>query len=138
MLNFPAKLSKDGGGWLVTFRDIPEALTSGATKEEALSMAFDALLTAMDFYFEDQRQVPVPTKARAGEVVVALPPSTTAKVLLLNALTQEKVKPTELAKRLKTTKQEVSRILDLHHATKIDTIGAALASVGRTLELRVA
>jgi antitoxin HicB len=37
----------------VSFRDIPEALTSGNTMEEAREMAEDALLMAMAFYFED-------------------------------------------------------------------------------------
>lgn len=47
-------------------------------------MAKDALFTAMDFYFEDNRPVPLPSKARKGEVMmIALPASVFAKVLLL-------------------------------------------------------
>ena len=138
MLSYPAKLTRDGDGWMVSFRDIPEALTGGDTREEALAMAADALLTAMDFYFEDRRPVPAPSEARRGELLVALSASTTAKVLLLNEMLTQQVRPAELAKRLHTTPQEVNRIVDLHHTTKIDTLASALQALGRQLELRLA
>lgn len=137
MLMYPASIKPDEGFWLVTFRDIPEAITSGATREEALEMAADALLTAMDFYFEDQRQVPLPSKPRKGEILVALPTSTSAKVLLLNEMLAQKLRPAALARRMGVKPQEVSRIIDLHHTTKIDTIASALSSMGRRLELRL-
>ena len=63
-MNYPATFTKDTDGFVVTFRDIPEALTQGDTYEEALEMAQDALATAMDFYFEDNRPVPMPSKAK--------------------------------------------------------------------------
>jgi antitoxin HicB len=138
MLMYPAKIVPDGDAWLVTFRDIPEAITSGETAEQAAEMAADALLTAMDFYFEDQRPVPMPSKPRKGEVTVALPVSTSSKVLLLNEMLRQRIRPATLAKRLGTTPQEVNRIIDLHHSTKIDTVAAALSTLGRRLELRLA
>jgi predicted RNase H-like HicB family nuclease len=49
MFRYPARLKADEAGFTVTFRDIPEAITAGETREEAI----DALATAMDFYFED-------------------------------------------------------------------------------------
>lgn len=61
-----------------------------------------------------------------------------AKVLLLNAMLAEGVTPSELARRMPTTKQEVNRIVNLRHATKIDTIAEALAAMGKELELSVA
>ena len=137
MLNYPAKISPDGERWLVKFRDIPEALTGGATQEEALEMAADALLTAMDFYFEDQRPVPMPSKARKGEVMVELPASVSAKVLLLNEMLTQNVRPASLARRMGTTAQEINRVMDLHHKTKIDTLAQAMNALGKRFELRV-
>lgn len=138
MLTYPAKFEPDGDGWLVTFRDVPEAITSGETMEHAREMAADALLTAMDFYFEGQRPVPLPSKPRKGEELVSLPASTSAKVLLLNEMLTQRVRPAALARKMGTTPQEVNRIVDLHHSTKIDTIAAALQSLGKRLELRLA
>ena len=137
MLRYPALFESDGNGFCVSFRDIPEALTSGETMDEARAMAADALLTAMDFYFEDRRPVPAPSKAKRGEELVALPASATAKVLLLNEMIAQKITPAELARRLGMSPQLVNRIVDIHHATKIDTIAEAVEALGKQLEVAV-
>jgi antitoxin HicB len=136
-MKFPVKLSKEPeGGYTVTFPDIPEAITCGESVEDALYHAKDALESAMDFYFEDRRPVPAPSKAKRGQAVVELSASLSAKVLLLNEMLQQKVRPAELARRLCTTPQEVTRLVDLHHTSKIDGIALALKALGKTLEIR--
>lgn len=136
MFAFPAKFEPDDGGFVVTFRDIPEALTQADTLEEARAAALDALVTAMDFYFEDNRPVPAPSKAHKDEESITLPLSVSAKVLLLNEMAAKRVRPADLAKSMHVRPQEVTRIMDLHHATKIDTMAAAFAALGKQLELR--
>ncbi|MBV6794299.1 type II toxin-antitoxin system HicB family antitoxin [Xanthomonas euvesicatoria] len=138
MFSYPARLTKVGAGYVVSFRDIPEALTEGSSKEEALEWASDALTSAMDFYFQDRREVPMPSKAKKGEEEVPLSTSVAAKVLLLNEMLRENVTPAILAKRLQTSPQAVTRIVDLHHSTKIDTIAEAFSAMGKTLVLSVA
>ena len=138
MLSYPARLARDGDGFMVSFPDIPEALTGAATREEALEIAADALTTAMDFYFEDRRPVPAPSQPKRGQVMVDLPASVSAKVLLLNEMLAQGVRPAELARRMHVRPQEVNRITTLAHPTKIDTISQALAAMGKRLELRIA
>jgi antitoxin HicB len=138
MLSYPARIRRDGDGFAVSFPDIPEALTGAATRAEALDLAVDALTTAMDFYFEDRRAVPAPSAVKRGQVSVDLRPSVGAKVLLLNEMLRQQVKPSELARRMKVRPQEVNRLTDLHHPTKIDTISLALLAIGRRLELSLA
>ncbi len=70
IMRYPVKLEKDGDGWFAYFPDIPEALTSGTSIEHALQMAKDALITAMDFHFEDGRAVPIPGAMVAGQYAV--------------------------------------------------------------------
>jgi antitoxin HicB len=137
MFRYPARIEEDDVGFTVSFRDIPEALTSGATLEEARDMAVDALATAMDFYFEDKRPVPAPSKPRRGEELIELPASLAAKVLLLNEMLAQKVSPAELARRLHTRPQDIQRVIDIGHVTKIDTIALAFAALGKRLELSV-
>lgn len=137
MLTYPATLAPDGDGYLVRFIDIPEALTQGKTREGALDMAADALRTAMDFYFEDGRRVPMPSRVKRGQVGVDLPPSVGAKVLLLNTMLEQGVTAAELARRLHTSPQSVNRLVNLDHATKIDTVASALKVLGRRMELVV-
>lgn len=137
MLTYPATLTRDGGGYLVQFPDIPEALTQGETREKALEMAADALRTAMDFYFEGERPVPMPSRVKRGQVGVELPASLAVKVLLLNTMLEQSVSAAELARRLHTSPQSVTRLVDLNHATKIDTVADALKAMGRRMELVV-
>ncbi|MDH2017881.1 type II toxin-antitoxin system HicB family antitoxin [Acinetobacter ursingii] len=134
---YPAKFDLEDGCYVVSFRDIPEALTQGYSLEEATEMAEDALQTAMDFYFEDNRPVPMPSEAEEGEHLVTLPLSVWSKVLLLNTMLEQHVTQTELAKRLHKPKQEVQRIVDLNHSTKIDTVIDALKALGKQPQLSI-
>ena len=57
---------------VVTFRDVPEAITQGDTFEDAVCMAEDALKTAMEFYSEDGKPYPVPSEPQMGDVLINL------------------------------------------------------------------
>jgi antitoxin HicB len=138
MLSYPARLKRDGAGFMVSFPDIPEALTGARSREEALSMAADALTTAMDFYFEDRRPVPAPSAPKRGQVVIDLPPSVGAKVLLLNEMLAQGKRPIDLARLMDVRPQEVNRLTTLRHPTKIDTVADALKALGKRLELSLA
>jgi antitoxin HicB len=135
-MEYPANVTPDGDGWLVRFPDIPEALSAGNTWEEAVSMAQDALLTAFEFYFEDGREIPQPSRLKKAQVPVEVPPSIAAKVLLLNEMVKQRVRPSELARKLGTSPQDVNRLTTLRHATKIDGIDAALQVLGKRLDIR--
>lgn len=138
-MKYPARLSPaDEGGFVVTFRDIPEAITQGDDENEALAMAKDALITAMDFYFEDRRQVPAASAQEDDEVYVALPVSVASKVLLLNEMVAQRITASELARRMGTIPQEINRLIDLSYTTKIDRVAQALEALGKRLEVAVA
>lgn len=139
-MRYPVTLTPDkaDGGFVVTFRDIPEAISQGETIEQALAMAEEALELALEFYFEDKRLVPAPSRPKRGQHVVELPASLSAKVLLLNEMISQNVRPAELARRLNTTPQEVNRLTNLRHTTRIDGIAEALRALGRHLEINVA
>ena len=136
-MKYPATFIPDTGGFVVTFRDIPEAITQGDDERDAIDMAKDVLLSSMDFYFDNKRQVPMPSTAKPGERLIPLPASVSAKVLLLNEMLEQDVIPSELARRMGTTRQEISRLINLAHTTKIDRIEDALAALGRDLHLVV-
>lgn len=123
------------GGFVVTFRDIPEAITQGDTEAEAFDMAQDALLTTMEFYFDDKRHIPAPSAPQASDRLITLPLSIWAKVLLLNEMLAQRVTPSELARRLNTTPQNMNKVIDLGHTTKIDALADAMRALGRRLEV---
>jgi antitoxin HicB len=136
-MQYPANFLPDTGGFVVTFRDIPEAITQGDNEADAMDMAKDVLISSMDFYFDDKRSVPLPSAPLPGERMIALPLSVSAKVLLLNEMIAQKVGPSELARRMGTSPQSVNRLIELGHATKIDKVEEAMEALGRHLELAV-
>ncbi len=138
MLSYPIKTKRDSNGsYLVTFVDIPEAATACETAEQVQHEALDALESALGFYFEDGRAVPMPSAPKRGQGLVTLPASVSAKVFLINEMLAQKVRPADLARKLATTPQAVNRMTDLRHATKIDQLGLAFAALGRRLDFRV-
>ena len=87
-MQYPAKFEPDleAGGYVVTFRDIPEAITQGDDDAEAMAMAEEVLISSMDFYVEDRRIIPSPSAALPDERMVTLPASVALKVLYLNEM----------------------------------------------------
>lgn len=139
MLAYPVKMKPDtNGSLLVTFPDIPEAATSARNEAKAMHVALEALESALEFYFEDNRPVPMPSEPKRGQRTVTLPASMSAKILLLNEMLAQNVRPADLARLLGTTPQAVNRLTDLRHSTKIDGLVEAFRALGKKLELRVA
>jgi antitoxin HicB len=73
---------------------------------------------------------------KRGQHLIELPASLSAKVLLVNEMVAQKVRPAELARRLQITPQEVTRLIDPRHKSKIDGIAVALKALGKTMEIR--
>jgi antitoxin HicB len=73
MRAYPAKfVEAEEGGYVVTFRDVPEAITEGDTLEAAFAHAADALETALSFYIGDRLPLPAPSAPERGERMVNL------------------------------------------------------------------
>ena len=132
-LEWPVKLQRqEDGSILVTFPDIPEALTEGDTEAGALMQGQDCLIAALGGYVGDRRAVPWPSPAR-GRVTVALPALVAAKIALYDAMRAEQVGNTALAGRLGLTEGAVRRLVDLDHRSHIGQIETALRALGRRL-----
>ena len=95
MLSYPATLTKDGGTFLVTFRDVPEAITFGTDKKEALLNAVDALETGISFYVDSRKPLPLPSKAKQGEITVSAAALECAKLGVYQAMTEQGIKKSE-------------------------------------------
>ena len=71
LLQYPAKFSpKVEGGYIVTFRDLPEAVTSGEDEAASMEIAADALLRAAVFYRKSGRILPSPSPCLPDERMV--------------------------------------------------------------------
>lgn len=138
MLSYPARLTRSRSGYRASFLDLPEAAATGVTPEKALARATDVLLVEMGRCFKARRKVPAPSAPAPRDVPVMLPASVAVKLLLLNELVAQELRNVELARRMRTTSQEVGRLTNLRHRTKIDTLVHALQVLGRRVELALA
>ena len=138
MYAYPALLRDNKeGGYIVSFRDVPEAITEIWSMDELQDTAVDALVTVLEMYFEKNRVFPEPSKPKKNEVMVALPLIVVAKMLLLNVMVSSNIRPCDLARKMHIKPQEVNRIIDLQHKTKMDTIDSAMRALGKSLQLTV-
>ena len=139
---FPAKLEwhDEDRIFLVTFPDVPEAVTSGGDRREALVNAEDALEEAIAAYVNLERELPKPSSnpGESGFVPVAMGPLMTAKAALYEAWRRSGLSKVAFAERLGIAEGEVRRMLNPRHATKIERIDAALRALGRRLMVSVA
>lgn len=83
-LAYPARFEPAGIGYVVTFRDFPEATTRGETRKDAREMAAYALASAVAFCLEEYRGLPEPSDAHPGEELVPLPQRLSVLAAALN------------------------------------------------------
>jgi antitoxin HicB len=136
---YPATLTPDAqdGGFVVTFVDVPEAITQGDDVPEALHQAADCLEEAIAGRIRRHDAIPEPSPVQAGQYAVAVPAQTAAKAALYVALRQTQLTQVELAARLQCDEKEVRRLLDPRHASKLARMSAALALLGQQLVIGV-
>lgn len=139
-MQYIAKFEPDGGGFLVTFPDIPEAVTGGKTLEEARLNAAEALELALLTYTGDGRSWPEPCPHPGnGGSFAAVPVSATlvAKVAFITAFRESGLTQAALARKLGKAETEIRRMLDPYHQTKLARIEAGLHALGKRLVVGV-
>jgi len=138
-MEYPAKFTRDkmAGGFVVTFPDVPEAITQGDTLEEAMAMASEALELALTFYTEKWQDLPVASELGRGMRVVRVPALSEAKFRLYAALRAAGIRKIDLARRMKCSPSQVDRLLDITHHSKLDQIERAFAAIGKRLAIEV-
>jgi antitoxin HicB len=129
---------KEDGGYVVTCRDLPEAITQGDSVEDAVVEAADALEEAIAARIDDGRDIPEPSARKRGERSVSVPPSMALKAAVYLAMRDAGISNSELARRLNLDEKEARRILDPHHPTKLPRIEAALTALGRQVRMELA
>jgi|SRR5205807_4899236 len=124
-------------GIVVTFPDVPEAITEGRNEVEAGRQAEEALGLALLTY--PARGLALPkAKARGRDLVpVPVEPDVAAKLALLDAFRTAKISKSEFGRRIAKDEKEVRRLLDPKHPTKLGPLTDALRRLGRRLVIGV-
>ena len=120
----------DDGGYVVTCRDLPEAVTQGETVVEALAEAADALDEALCGRINHSGDIPEPSAELAGERLVSVPVTTALKAAAYTKFRESGQTKVAIAKALDLKESEVRRILDPRHGTKAATLERFIRSLG--------
>lgn len=136
---YPAKLEPGDKPrkLIVSFRDVPEAITQGEGEKDALWQASDCLEEAMAGRIVDGRDIPKPSRLRRDERLIAVPALMAAKAALYSAMKEAGMANTQMARRLGCDEKEIRRMLDPRHATKLPRIKEALDLLGKRLVVSV-
>ena len=132
MSPYPAKLKPEPeGGYIVTFRDLGEAMAYGESTDEALESAGEVLADALSYYAEKGASFPKASAPKRGEKLVFLPVIIQAKLALWARMGELSLSKVELAARLGVDEKAVRRILRLDYGSGVDKIEAALVVLGQ-------
>jgi antitoxin HicB len=123
------------GVLVVSFPDIPEAVTEADDLPGARAAAIDALGLALLTYAEAGRPLPVPTSG-VGELI-PVDPSVAAKLAVIDTFSRAGLSRRAFAALLGKDEREVRRILSPRHPTKLPALTAALAALGKRLVVGV-
>ena len=137
--SYPAKLERGEkpGILVVTFRDIPEAITQGRGEKDAVVQAMDCLEEAIAGRIAEGAEIPKASKAARGERLIPLPAQMAAKAALRLGMSEAGMTNTQLARKLGCDEREVRRMLDPRHPTKLPRIREALEVLGLRLVVSV-
>lgn len=134
MFIYPYLVRQASDAFMISFPDVPEALTYSETEAEIPQRAHDALWTALDVYVRQRRPLPTPSK---GAQVVDLGPLVGIKLELHHAMVMQGVTKAELARRLDVAPTQADRLLDFDHKSRLEQIVDALEAVDRRIQVYV-
>jgi len=118
------------GGFVVTFPDVPDAITQGETIPDCIEDATDALDEAISGRINSKLDIPTASSAKPGQYLISVPMQTALKAALYEEVTKLGWSKVGMAARLRVDEREVRRLLDPYHPTKLPRIAEILQRVG--------
>ena len=121
---------EEGSGFVVSFPDIPPAITGGKNFKESIILAEDALVVALSIYVDRQEDLPAPSSWKKGQELISVQPLIAAQLDLYTAMRQQEITVEDLAQALKIPASDARKLLILDYKTSINQVFTALAEVG--------
>jgi len=77
--DYAFRFTKEDDGWVITCRDLPEAISQADAHEDRIEVAEGCLQAALESRIRDDEPLPIASKLRRGEVMISPPAATAAK-----------------------------------------------------------
>ncbi|MBD8215932.1 hypothetical protein [Erwinia persicina] len=139
MFNYPASFfcDEESDTYEIRFRDFDTSDVVAFTEEDIELEASEALTAAIGDIIDARLPLPTPSAAVEGEFIVHLPVLTCLKAALHNAMIQTGTRKADLARKLSMKGAQIDRLLDVEHASKIETLEQALYLLGWNVSVSV-
>ena len=127
----------EDGEFVVTFPDVPEAITGARDWAETLALAEDALSVALAGYVHMGWDIPTPSAPAPGQVMVAVYPVVAAKLALYTVMREQGITKVALGDLLGVSEAAVRKLVNPDHRSHIGQVEKALKLLGCSLSLSV-
>lgn len=133
---FPLILTPDliDGGYVVTFPDLPEAITQGDSIQDCLKEAKDCLEEAIALRIDDELPIPMPSLIQS-DYFVDLSLSMTIKAWLYLSIKESGISCQELANKIKINEIEISENLQPDSPISLSIVEKILAGLDKKLQV---
>jgi antitoxin HicB len=93
------------------------------------------MITMIVALIKDRRPVPLPAEGRGRKV--AVPALLAVKIALHNEMLAQKVTKAELGRRLHQHSEQIDRLVNVRHGSKLEQLEAAFSALGKRIDVRV-
>ncbi len=139
MFTYPVKVEKDAetGAYIASCRDLPLMNSVGDDLQDALFESVSGLVTAISIEMDERRPVPVGSAPDQDEHLVTVPVLVALKASLHNAMIETGTRKADLARKMGKNPQQIDRLLDAMHSSKVESVEQALYVLNRTVAVNV-
>ncbi|WP_435952720.1 hypothetical protein [Dryocola sp. BD626] len=132
MFKYPASVSfdEDTGQYEIAYRDFNNLHSVALTEDDIELEARDGITAFIGDLIDSRIPIPEPSSAQEGEIVIHLPILTCMKAALHNAMISTGTRKADLARKLNQKGPQIDRLLDVSHASKVETLEQALYLLG--------
>ncbi len=140
MFNYPATVEydEDTECYEITYNDFSELQGVAYAEEDIELDASDTLIAGLADLIASRIPVPAPSKPiNDTNIIVHLPLLVCLKIALHNAMIQTGTRKADLARKLNQKAPQIDRLLDVNHASKVETLEQALYLLGFEVSVTV-
>ncbi|MGX5010936.1 hypothetical protein ACWKX5_06620 [Enterobacter asburiae] len=140
MFKYPATVSfdEDTGQYEIVFRDFSNLHSVALTEDDIELEARDGVTAMIGDLIDSRVPIPDPSSVKAGDIAVHLPVLICLKAALHNAMINTGTRKADLARKLNQKGPQIDRLLDVSHASKVETLEQALYLLGYEVSVSVA
>lgn len=139
MFRYPITVSFDdeNNEYEISYRDFNDLYSTALTEDDIELEAKDGLTAFIAELIESRIPVPAPSVDEADDITVHLPVLTCLKIALHNAMINTGTRKADLARKLNQKGPQIDRLLDVDHASKVETLEQALYLLGYEVSVSV-